>query len=86
MDHRFHLGGVRPFPSHGQALEPGGMAAYGCCRSHSRFYWGLRLFLVCTPAGMPITWALASPKIDEREALTARLDRRAGPPTDEVCC
>ncbi|MFB9833321.1 IS982 family transposase [Actinoallomurus acaciae] len=52
-----------------------GWAGYGYCRSHSRFYWGLRLFLVCTPAGMPITWALASPKIDERDVLTAMLDR-----------
>lgn len=52
-----------------------GWAGYGYCRSHSRFYWGLRLFLVCTPAGMPITWALASPKIDEREVLAAMLDR-----------
>lgn len=52
-----------------------GWAGYGYCRSHSRFYWGLRLFLVCTPTGMPITWALASPKIDEREVLAAMLDR-----------
>ncbi|KWW97869.1 transposase [Carbonactinospora thermoautotrophica] len=52
-----------------------GWAGYGYCRSHSRWYWGLRLFLVCTPAGMPILWALASPKIDEREVLTAMLDR-----------
>ena len=52
-----------------------GWAGYGYCRSHSRFYWGLRLFLVCTPAGMPITWALASPKIDERDVLAAMLDR-----------
>jgi hypothetical protein len=52
-----------------------GWAGYGYCRSHSRWYWGLRLFLVCTPAGMPIIWALASPKIDEREVLAAMLDR-----------
>jgi hypothetical protein len=52
-----------------------GWAGYGYCRSHSRFYWGLRLFLVCTPAGMPITWALAGPKIDERDVLAAMLDR-----------
>ncbi|PZT72332.1 MULTISPECIES: IS982 family transposase [unclassified Streptomyces] len=52
-----------------------GWAGYGYCASHSRFYWGLRLFLVCTPTGMPITWALASPKIDEREVLAAMLDR-----------
>ncbi|MFK4228079.1 transposase [Streptomyces sp. NPDC019890] len=47
----------------------------GYCASHSRFYWGLRLFLVCTPTGMPITWALANPKIDERDVMAAMLDR-----------
>jgi hypothetical protein len=55
--------------------ELAGWAGYGYCASHSRFYWGLRLFLVCTPIGMPITWALANPKIDEREVMTAMLDR-----------
>lgn len=53
----------------------------GYCASHSRFYWGLRLFLVCTPTGMPITWALASPTIDEREVLAAMLDRGPHPAT-----
>lgn len=33
------------------------------------------MFLVCTPTGMPITWALAKPKIDEREVLATMLDR-----------
>lgn len=54
--------------------EVAGWASYGYCASHSRFYWGLRLFLVCTPTGMPILWALASPKIDEREVLAAMLE------------
>ncbi|MEU5417578.1 IS982 family transposase, partial [Streptomyces clavifer] len=31
-----------------------GWAGYGYCASHSRFFWGLRLYLVCTPTGMPI--------------------------------
>ena len=44
-----------------------GWASYGYCASHSRFFWGLRLHLVCTPAGLPITFALADPKVDERE-------------------
>ena len=44
-----------------------GWASYGYCASHSRWFWGLRLHLVCTPAGLPITFALANPKIDERE-------------------
>ncbi|WP_369186769.1 IS982 family transposase [Streptomyces sp. R08] len=51
-----------------------GWAGYGYCASHSRFFWGLRLYLVCTPTGMPILWALANPKLDEREVLQAMLD------------
>jgi hypothetical protein len=43
-----------------------GWASYGYCASHSRFFWGLRLHLVCTPAGLPVTFALANPKDDER--------------------
>jgi len=44
---------------------------YGYCASHSRYFWGLRLHLhlVCTPAGLPVTFALASPKADERDVL-----------------
>jgi hypothetical protein len=62
--------------------EMAGWAGYGYCASHSRFFWGLRLFLVCTPTGMPITWALANPKIDEREVLAAMLDREPELATD----
>lgn len=51
-----------------------GWANYGYCASHSRWFWGLRLYLICTPAGMPVLWALAGPKIGEREVLTAMLD------------
>ena len=39
-----------------------GIAGYSYCPSHSRWFWGLRLHLICTPAGLPITWALADPK------------------------
>jgi hypothetical protein len=52
-----------------------GWAAYGYCPSHSRFFWGLRLHLVCTPAGLPVAWALASPKTDERQVLKAIIER-----------
>jgi hypothetical protein len=55
-----------------------GWAAYGYCPSHSRFFWGLRLHLVCTPAGLPVTWALASPKLDERQILRAIIERDPG--------
>jgi hypothetical protein len=55
-----------------------GWANYGYCASHSRWFWGLRLYLICTPAGMPILWALADPKIGEREVLAAMLDVEPG--------
>ncbi|MEU2872761.1 IS982 family transposase [Streptomyces olivoreticuli] len=55
-----------------------GWAGYGYCASHSRFFWGLRLYLVCTPTGMPIMWALANPKIGERKVLAAMLEVDAG--------
>lgn len=51
-----------------------GWASYGYCASHSRFFWGLRLFLVCTPSGMPVLWALANAKLGEREVLEAMLE------------
>jgi DDE family transposase len=51
-----------------------GHAGYGYCASHSRYFWGLRLHLICTPAGLPITWALAHPKLDERQVLMTVLD------------
>jgi hypothetical protein len=54
--------------------EAAGWAGYGYCASHSRFFWGLRLYLACTPAGLPVLWALASPKIGEREVLEAMLE------------
>ncbi|KMO94276.1 IS982 family transposase [Streptomyces roseus] len=50
-----------------------GWAGYGYCPSHSRFFWGLRLHLLCTPGGLPIAWALANPKVDEREVLADML-------------
>ncbi|GAA2610939.1 IS982 family transposase [Streptomyces tubercidicus] len=46
-----------------------GWAEYGYCASHSRFFWGLRLHLVCTLQGLPITFALTGAKADERETL-----------------
>lgn len=55
--------------------ELAGWASYGHCSAHNRWFWGLRLHLVCTPHGMPITWALTTAKLDEREVLTAIFDR-----------
>ncbi len=46
--------------------ELAGAAGYGYCASHSRWFWGFRLHLIATPSGLPITFALSSPKEDER--------------------
>lgn len=50
-----------------------GWAAYGYCASHSRFFWGLRLHLITTPAGLPVAFALTNPKADEREVAAAMI-------------
>jgi hypothetical protein len=46
-----------------------GWAQYGYCASHSRYFWGLRLHLVCTLHGLPVAYALTGAKADERETL-----------------
>ena len=52
-----------------------GWAAYGYCASHSRFFWGLRLYLLCAPDGMPVYFALAPANEGEREVAGAMLER-----------
>lgn len=64
----------RPCRANASAARAAGWAAYGYCASHSRFFWGLRLYLMCTTTGMPILWALADAKIGEREVVAAMLD------------
>jgi hypothetical protein len=54
-----------------------GWAEYGYCASHSRYFWGLRLHLVTTLQGLPVAFALAGAKADEREVLAGMLT--AGP-------
>src|SRR6266568_4918166 len=54
--------------------ELAGWANYGYCAAHSRWYWGLKLYLICTAEGMPVAWCLADPKIGEREDAAALLD------------
>ena len=54
-----------------------GWAQYGYCASHTRFFWGLRLHLLCTLGGLPIGFALTGAKADERQVLLGIFD--AGP-------
>jgi hypothetical protein len=55
--------------------ELAGWAQYGYCASHSKYFWGLRLYLLCAPDGMPIYFCLAGAKDPEREVAMAMLDR-----------
>ena len=55
-----------------------GWASYGYCASHSRRFWGLRLHLVTTVHGLPVAFALANPKTDEREVLVSLFELQPG--------
>jgi hypothetical protein len=52
-----------------------GYAAYGYCRSHSRYFWGFRLMLLCAPDGMPIAFDLFPANMPERDAAAEILRR-----------
>jgi hypothetical protein len=52
-----------------------GHAGYGYCRSHSRWFWGFRLYLLCAADGMPIGFELAAANIGERIVAAEILDR-----------
>ncbi len=54
--------------------DAAGWAQYGYCASHTRYFWGLRLHLVCTLTGLPVLFALAGAKADERETLLDMLE------------
>jgi hypothetical protein len=54
-----------------------GWAGYGWDRSHSRWYWGLKLYLLACPDGMPVAWCLANPTTGERQVAEALLERAA---------
>ena len=49
-----------------------GHASYGYCAAHSRYF---RLYLVCSPDGMPHGFCLAPANEPEREVAAALLDR-----------
>ena len=57
--------------------EFSGQAGYGYCRSHSRWFWGFRLYLLCAADGTPIAFELCGANVPEREAARAMLERVA---------
>jgi hypothetical protein len=55
--------------------ELAGYAAYGWCKSHSRYFWGFRLYLLCASDGMPIAFELAPASTPERLVAAEMLER-----------
>jgi hypothetical protein len=54
-----------------------GWAGYGYDPSHSRWYWGLKLYLLACPDGLPVAWCLANPTQGEREVAEGLLEQAA---------
>ena len=55
-----------------------GWAGYGYCPSHSRWYWGAKLLLICTCDGTVTGFGLANPKLfgEQKATRQMREDRR----------
>jgi hypothetical protein len=63
-----------------------GWAGYGYCPSHSRWYWGAKLMLVCTCEGTVTGFGLANPKLygerdQARQMLQGKPANRPAPGT-----
>ena len=59
-----------------------GWAGYGYCPSHSRWYWGSKLLLICTCDGTVTGFGLANPKLfgEREEARQMLKDQPANRP------
>jgi len=49
--------------------DPFGHAGYGYCLSHSRWYWGAKLLIICTCDGTVTGFSLANPKLHGERGL-----------------
>jgi hypothetical protein len=52
-----------------------GIGGYGYCRSHSRWFWGFRLYLLTSPDGLPVGFELAPANAPERLVAAELLER-----------
>lgn len=52
-----------------------GHGGYGYCRSHHRYFWGFRLYLLCAPDGLPVGFELAPANAPERAVAAELLER-----------
>jgi len=59
-----------------------GWAGYGYCPSHSRWYWGAKLLLICTCDGTVTGFGLANPKLfgEQKATRQMREDQSANRP------
>jgi hypothetical protein len=62
-----------------------GIGGYGYCRSHSRWFSGFRLYLLCSPDGLPVGFELAAANAPERVVATELLERVLQPGQTVVC-
>ena len=56
-----------------------GIAGYGYCAAHSRWFWGFRLYLLCTTDGIPVGYELAPANAPERDIAADLLERCSQP-------
>ena len=61
------------------------VAGYGYCKSHSRWFWGMRLHLVCAPDGTPRAATLVAADRPEREVALTLLPRALNGGETIVC-
>ena len=59
-----------------------GWAGYGYCPSHSRWYWGAKLLLICSCDGTVTGFGLANPKLfgEQKATRQMREDQSANRP------
>ena len=62
-----------------------GIGGYGYCRSHSRWFWGFRLYLLCSPDGLPVGFELAPANAPERLVAAELLERVLQPGQTVIC-
>jgi hypothetical protein len=62
-----------------------GHGGYGYCRSHSRWFWGFRLYLLCAPDGLPVGFELARANAPERVVASELLERVLQPGETVIC-
>ncbi len=65
---------MRTLPPDRHPQRPGRLGRIRLLLLHSRFFWGLRLHLLCTPGGLPVAFALTGAKADERTTLLGMLE------------